>query len=98
MTHRTLLPTTPKALRRGAPAVALLALLLSLGAAIHDGLASSSVPLFQQGPKLTGGEEESGAGRFGRSVALAADGDTALVGAPRDSGQVGALWVFTRTG
>jgi hypothetical protein len=98
MTHRTLLPTTPKALRRSAPAVALLALLLSLGAAIPDSLASSSVPLFQQGPKLTGGEEESGAGRFGRSVALSADGDTALIGAPRDSGEVGAVWVFTRTG
>ena len=97
MTHRTLLPK-PKALRRRAPAVALLALLLLLGAAIPDGLASDSATLFQQGPKLTGGEEESGAGRFGRSVALSADGNTALVGAPRDSGEVGAVWVFTRTG
>ncbi len=97
MTHRTLHPK-PKALRRGAPAVALLALLLLLGAAIPDGLASDSATLFQQGPKLTGGEEESGAGRFGRSVALSADGNTALVGAPRDSGEVGAVWVFTRTG
>ncbi len=93
-----MLPTKSKALRRGAPAVALLALLLLLGAAIPDGLASGSAPLFQQGPKLTGGEEESGAGRFGRSVALSADGDTVLVGAPRDSGEAGAVWVFTRTG
>ncbi len=98
MTHRTLLPTKLKALRRGAPAVALLALLLSLGAAISDGLASSSAPLFQQGMKLAGGEEESGAGRFGRSVALSTDGNTALIGAPRDSGEAGAVWVFTRTG
>ncbi len=92
-----MLPIKPQ-LRRGAPAVALLALLLLLGAAIPDGLANGSASLFQQGPKLVGGEEESGAGRFGRSVALSADGNTALVGAPRDSGEVGAVWVFTRTG
>jgi hypothetical protein len=76
----------------------LLALMLLLGAAIPDGLASGPAQLFQQGTKLTGGEEESGAGRFGRSVALSADGSTALVGAPRDSGEAGAVWVFTRTG
>jgi hypothetical protein len=97
MTHRTLLPTKSKARRRTAPAVALLALLLSLGAAIPDSLASGSAPLFQQGPKLTGGEE-SGEGRFGRTVAVSTDGDTALVGGPRDSGEAGAVWVFTRTG
>jgi len=97
MTHRTTLPTTPKALRRTAPAVALLALLLSLGAAIPDGLASGSAPLFQQGPKLTGGEE-TGEGRFGRAVAVSADGDTALVGGPRDGSEAGAVWVFTRSG
>ncbi len=66
-------------------------------AAIPDGLASGSASLFQQGPKLTGGEE-SGEGRFGRTVALSADGDTALVGGPRDSSEAGAVWVFTRTG
>ncbi len=98
MIHRTLLPIKLTALWRGAPAVALLALPLLLGAAIPDGLASGSAPLFQQGPKLTGGEAESGAGRFGRSVALSADGDTALVGAPRDSGEAGAVWVLTRSG
>ncbi len=87
-----------KALRRGAPAVALMALALLLGAAIPDGLASGSAPLFQQGAKLVGGEEESGAARFGRSVALSADGDTALIGAPRDGGEAGAVWVLTRTG
>jgi FG-GAP repeat protein len=97
MTHRTLLPTKPKALRRIAPAVALLALLLLLGAAIPNGLASGSAPLFQQGSKLTGGEE-TGEGRFGRTVAVSADGDTALVGGPRDSSEAGAVWVFTRSG
>jgi hypothetical protein len=97
MIHRTRFPTKPKALRRGVPAAALLALLLLLGAAIPDGLASGSAPLFQQGAKLTGGEE-LGEGRFGRSVALSADGDTALVGGPRDSSEAGAVWVFARTG
>jgi hypothetical protein len=34
---------------------------------------------------------------FGASVALSADGNTALVGGPRDSGR-GAVWVWTRAG
>jgi hypothetical protein len=63
----------------------------------------------QQGPKLTGSEEageghgeegggEGGEGRFGASVALSADGDTAIIGGPGDNGNVGSAWVFTRTG
>ncbi len=52
----------------------------------------------QQGPKLTaGGESESGAG-FGTSVALSADGNTALIGAPGDEFRKGAAWIFTRSG
>jgi hypothetical protein len=51
----------------------------------------------QQGAKLTGGTEEKGAGHLGFRVALAADGNTALVGAPGDNFKVGAAWVFTRT-
>ena len=51
----------------------------------------------QQGPKLTGAGEV-GEGGFGTSVALSADGDTALIGAPGDSGTKGAAWVFTRSG
>jgi hypothetical protein len=51
----------------------------------------------QQGPKLTGGEE-SGAGLFGGSVALSADGETALIAGPRDKNYIGAAWVFTRSG
>ncbi|HWX97880.1 MAG TPA: IPT/TIG domain-containing protein [Solirubrobacteraceae bacterium] len=47
---------------------------------------------------LTAGAEELGEGRFGRSLALSADGNIALVGAPRDHGNQGAAWVFTRTG
>ncbi len=49
----------------------------------------------QQGPKLTGGSEEVGEGLFGDSVALSADGATALIGAPDDNNNAGAAWVFT---
>ena len=52
----------------------------------------------QQGTKLTGGEEEIGEGRFGYSVALSAFAKTALIGARRDNGGVGAVWVFVRPG
>ncbi len=54
-------------------------------------------PLVQQGAKLTGGNE-SGPGSFGASVALSADGNTALVGGNTDHGANGAAWVFTRSG
>jgi hypothetical protein len=54
-------------------------------------------PLLQQA-KLTAGAEASGEGRFAASVAMSADGDTALIGAPGDDGGVGAAWVFTRSG
>ncbi len=53
-------------------------------------------PLIQQS-KLKGAEETAAA-HFGRSVAISADGRTALVGGPRSEGQAGAAWVFTRTG
>ena len=61
-------------------------------------------PFIQQGEKLTGAGNESGEGEFGWSVALSADGNTALVGGPGDSATPGhccgpgAAWVFTRTG
>jgi FG-GAP repeat protein len=51
----------------------------------------------QQGPKLTGAGE-IGPGWFGQSVALSADGNTALVGGSEDNVDVGAVWVFTRSG
>jgi len=47
----------------------------------------------QQGKKLTGGS----GGAFGMSVALSADGNTALIGAPYESKFAGAAWVFTRS-
>jgi FG-GAP repeat len=53
------------------------------------------------GPNGTGEIDADGLGGagFGSSVALAADGNTALIGAPRDgSSNPGAAWVFTRSG
>jgi hypothetical protein len=44
------------------------------------------------------GEGGSGEGRFGKSVALSADGQTALVGDPSASSQQGKAWVFTQGG
>jgi hypothetical protein len=52
----------------------------------------------QQGPKLTGTARHGSLDEFGTSVALSGDGNTALVGAPRDNENAGAVWVFTRSG
>jgi hypothetical protein len=51
----------------------------------------------QQGAKLTGGKEQAGIADFGFSVALSAEGSTALIGGPADAGDFGAVWVFTRS-
>jgi antibiotic biosynthesis monooxygenase (ABM) superfamily enzyme len=51
----------------------------------------------QQGSKLVGTSVVGQAGQ-GISVALSADGDTALVGGPYDNSRKGAAWVFTRSG
>ena len=53
-------------------------------------------PLVQEEKLLAEGEE--GEGHLGATVALSSDGDTALVGAPRDNALQGAAFVFTRTG
>jgi hypothetical protein len=58
---------------------------------------STPVPVVEQGQKLTA-SDESGAGEFGESTALSADGATALIGGPQDNGSVGAAWAFTRSG
>jgi FG-GAP-like repeat len=51
----------------------------------------------QQGSKLVGAGSV-GAAKQGSSVALSADGNTALIGAFGDNGFAGAAWVFTRSG
>ncbi len=63
----------------------------------------------QQGGELIGscasvgcsganGTGEVGHGGFGWSVAMSADGSTALIGAPDDNTEAGAAWVFTQSG
>ncbi|HEX3070362.1 MAG TPA: hypothetical protein VHX14_17475 [Thermoanaerobaculia bacterium] len=51
----------------------------------------------QQGPKLvgTGGDSNS---QQGTSVAISADGNTAITGAWLDNSEVGAAWIWTRSG
>jgi hypothetical protein len=64
---------------------------------------SAGQPFIQSGVRLTvhgehEDEHEIGEGRFGYSVALSGDGNTALVGARGDSEGAGAAWIFTRLG
>jgi hypothetical protein len=50
----------------------------------------------QLGGKLTSGEDDPA--QFGRSVALSADGTTAIVGGNEYATAKGAAWVYTRSG
>jgi hypothetical protein len=55
----------------------------------------------QQGSKLVGTGAVAntfGAVGQGRSVALSADGNTAIVGGYSDNSNIGAAWVYTRSG
>ena len=53
----------------------------------------------QQGTKLVGtGATGANLLRQGSSVAISADGNTAIVGGYGDNGGIGAVWVFTRSG
>jgi hypothetical protein len=60
----------------------------------------SGGPWTQQGDKLVGTTSEHGGGLWsqGASVALSADGNTAIVGGPSDNKTTGAAWVFARRG
>lgn len=51
----------------------------------------------QAGGKITGAGE-IGRGRFGDSVAMAYEGETAVVGGPKHERGRGAVWVYTRRG
>jgi FG-GAP repeat len=73
-----------------------LAIAVALLACAAPAPAASGV--YVQGPKLVG----SNVGGFegaqqGVSVALSADGNTAIIGGTWDSSQLGAAWVFTRS-
>ena len=58
---------------------------------------ASPAPSYQQGVKLIG-TGAVGAVYQGWSVALSADGNTAVVGGYGDNGFAGAAWVYTRSG
>jgi hypothetical protein len=51
----------------------------------------------QQGPPLRGTGAVGGA-QQGLSVSLSSDGNTAVIGGPRDDSDTGAAWIFTRSG
>ena len=51
---------------------------------------------FQQGAKLLGNQVAALIAGQGSSVALSADGNTAVVGGMDDDNQLGAMWAFTR--
>lgn len=53
-------------------------------------------PTIQQGTKLVG-TGNTGASGQGIRTALSGDGNTLAIGASSDGGNVGAVWVFTRT-
>ncbi len=59
-------------------------------------LPNASAQFSQQGSKLAGADAV-GEAEEGFSVALSADGNTAIVGGQADSSNVGAVWVFTRS-
>jgi hypothetical protein len=52
----------------------------------------------QQGPKLVPSNNIDSAIYFGKAVALSADGNTALIGAIGDDSDIGAAWIFARSG
>jgi hypothetical protein len=97
--------------RRSPVSATLLSLLavaaLSLGVGASDAdiatarlapATSSAVTESPEAKLLATAGEETGNGLAGFSVAMSADGDTALVGAPADNGYAGAVWVFARSG
>jgi hypothetical protein len=64
-----------------------------------DPLATADVPTpsTQEGPKLVG-TGNAGNSSQGTSVAVSANGSTAVVGGSNDNTGTGSLWVFTRSG
>ncbi len=57
----------------------------------------ASALFIQQGAKLVGTGAVGTSIYQGASVALSADGNTAIVGGPDDNNAVGAAWVWTRS-
>jgi hypothetical protein len=71
--------------------------LLLAGAVVLADAAPVWAGTFAQGPKLVGAGAV-GTAEQGASVALSADGNTAILGGYADDANTGAAWVFTRSG
>ena len=69
--------------------------LISAALLLLSQLALAQSVFTQQGPKLVG-TLAVGAAQQGYSVALSADGNTAIVGGPGDNSNAGAAWVFVQ--
>ena len=54
-------------------------------------------PHYQQGKKMLG-TGTVGMASQGSSISISSDGNTAIVGGPNDSTNIGAAWVYTRSG
>jgi hypothetical protein len=82
----------------------LAAVIVLLACASAQARGSAPAGFTQQGSKLTASDEAKvttpgiAGGQFGHSVALSADGSTAIVGAYNNSNGYGAAWVYTRSG
>ena len=61
-------------------------------------LQTAGAQFVQQGGKLVGADAVAGDEEQGSSVAISADGNTAIVGGLNDNGGAGAAWVYTRSG
>jgi hypothetical protein len=59
---------------------------------------ATSYPSAQQNSKLVGTGGVTGPQGQGYSVAISADGNTAIVGGAFDNGWIGAAWIYTRSG
>ena len=100
-----MIPVTPEVSRRTlrntkGPLHWLAAFFVVAGSALAADQAGSQLALAQftqQGPKLVG-TGAVGPAEQGSSVALSADGNTAIVGGLDDNGLTGAAWVYTRSG
>ena len=78
--------------------IALLALLLVAAAFPPAYGQTKAYPLLQQqGLKLVG-TGATGLAAQGQSVAISADGNTAIVGGPNDNSNAGGAWIFKRSG
>jgi FG-GAP-like repeat len=74
-----------------------------VGGALAGGNAGAAYVFTNSSGTWTQQAQLAGAGaiglaEFGAGVALSADGNTALVGGAMDNNQIGAAWVFTRSG